>query len=210
MSEYSDLGTFIMKLFDPLIAESKEQMNEAQKNFLREIPRRVSTRTSVSVSRVEEFVREIAQELFRINQELLHQYSVSIAKKARNESKKSIQSSEDLKHTIAKKERDIEGLQAQVQSLEKKTRTLESEKNETLSQFTNMANTIKELETRLSSVEEEYKYQISQLNLEWEKKFQKNQEEWDSYVKLKLAEQEVQSASKIKYESDSDQLKESE
>lgn len=210
MSEYSDLGTFIMKLFDPLIAESKEQLNEAQKNFLREIPRRVATRTSVSVSRVEEFVREIAQELFRINQELLHQYSVSIAKKARKESKKSIQSSEDLKHTIAKKERDIEGLQAQVQSLEKKTRTIESEKNETLSQFSNMANTIKELENRLSSVEEEYKYQISQLNLEWEKKFQKNQDEWDSYVKLKLAEQEVQSASKIKYESDSDQLKESE
>jgi len=210
MSDYSDLGTFIMKLFDPLIAESKEQMNEAQKNFLREIPRRVATRTSVSVPRVEEFVREIAQELFRINQELLHQYSVSIAKKARNESKKSIQSFEDLKHTIAKKERDIEGLQAQVQSLEKKTRMLESEKNETLNQFSNMANTIKELENRLSSVEEEYKYQISQLNLEWEKKFQKNQEEWDSYVKLKLAEQEVQSASKIKYESDSDQLKESE
>ncbi|MFX0182795.1 MAG: hypothetical protein ACFE95_06890 [Candidatus Hodarchaeota archaeon] len=210
MSEHSDLGTFVMKLFDPLIAESKEQMNEAQKEFLREIPRRVATRTSVSVSRVEEFVREIAQELFRINQELLHQYSVSIAKKARNESKKSIQSFEDLKHTLEKKDRDIEGLQAQIQSLEKKARTLESEKNETLSQFSSMANTIKELEKRLTSVEEEYKFQISQLNSEWEKKFHKNQEEWDSYVKLKLAEQEVQSASKIKYEADSDQAKESE
>ncbi|MFX0052674.1 MAG: hypothetical protein ACFE8U_15455 [Candidatus Hermodarchaeota archaeon] len=210
MSEYFDLGTYIMKLFDPLIAESKEQMNEAQKNFIRDIPRKAATRTSVSIPRAEDFVREISEELIRINQELLHKNSISIAKKVRSEDKKRTQSTEDFKQIISKKDRDIEGLQAQVQSLEQRARTLESEKDETLKQFSNMVNTIKELENRLASIEEEYSYQISQLNLEWEKRFQENQEEWDSYVKLKLAEREVHSASKTEPESNSDNLKESE
>ncbi|MFX0171226.1 MAG: hypothetical protein ACFE9L_04845 [Candidatus Hodarchaeota archaeon] len=210
MSEYSDLGTYIMKLFDPLIAESKEQMNEAQKNFVRDIPRKAATRTSVSIPRVEDFVREISEELIRINQELLHKNSVSIAKKVRSEDRKRTQSSEDFKQIITKKDRDIKGLQAHVQSLEQRARTLESEKNETLKQLTNMVNTIKELENRLTSVEEEYSYQISQLNSEWEKRFQENQEEWDSYVKLKLAEQEVHAASKTEPEPDSDHSRESE
>jgi DNA repair exonuclease SbcCD ATPase subunit len=210
MSEYSDLGTYIMKLFDPLIAESKEQMNEAQKNFIRDIPRKAATRMSISIPRAEDFVREMSEMLIRINQELLHKNSVSIAKKVRSEDKKRAQSSEDFKQIITKKDRDIEGLQAQIQTLEQRARTLESEKDETLKQLTNMVNTIKELENRLANVEEEYSYQISQLNLEWEKKFQENQEEWDSYVKLKLAEQEVHTASKTEPEPDSENHKESE
>ncbi|MFX0205742.1 MAG: hypothetical protein ACFFDT_07115 [Candidatus Hodarchaeota archaeon] len=210
MSEYSDLGTYIMKLFDPLIAESKEQMNEAQTNFIREIPRKAASRTSISIPRVEDFVREIAQELIRINQELLHKNSVSIAKKVRSEDKKRTQSSQDFKEIIAKKDRDIEGLQAQVKSIEQRARTLESEKDETLKQFSSMVNTIKELENRLAKAEEEYKYQISRLNSEWEKKFQENQEEWDSYVKLKLAEREVHSVSKTESEPNSELPKESE
>jgi chromosome segregation ATPase len=197
MSEFTDLGTYIMKLFDPLIAESKSQMNEFEQSFLREIPRKVGTRTSVSISRVEDFVRQIAEELTKINNDLLHQYSVSIAKKARSASKTQLQGVEGLKEQISKKEREIEGLVTQTQSYEQRVKTLEQEKEAILGQLSSLNNTINELQQRLGQIEGEYQHQISRLNAEWEAKFQKNQEEWDSYLKLKLAEQEVQSTKKV-------------
>lgn len=198
MAEHSDLGQYIMKLFDELIADSKEQLNESQNSFLQEIPRKVSSRGSITVMQTERFVREMAERLIRINQDLLNQYAVSIAKKARSASKKSSQTlktnQEELNQLLAKKEEEIDGLQAQSKSLEQRNKILEQEKEETLRQASQMNSTILELEKSLSSVNEEFTHQINQLNADWEAKFQKSQEEWDSYVKLKLTEREVLSS----------------
>jgi hypothetical protein len=195
MAEYTDLGQFIMKLFDELIADSKDQLNEAQKSFCEELPRRVSARSSITVAQAERFVREIADRQLRINQDLLNQYAISIAKKARSQSKKTSQSLssdyEELKQQLTKKDREIEGLQAQSKSLEQRNKVLEQEKEETLRQCSELNNALLELEKRLGSANEEFTQQINALNAEWEEKFQKNQEEWDSYVKLKLAEREI-------------------
>lgn len=195
MAEYTDLGQFIMKLFDELIADSKDQLNEAQKSFCEEMPRRVSARSSITVAQAERFVREIADRLLRINQDLLNQYAISIAKKTRSQSKKTSQSLsndyEELKHQLTKKDQEIEGLQAQSKSLEQRNKVLEQEKEETLRQCSELNNALVELERCLASDNEEFTRQIHNLNAEWEEKFQKNQEEWDSYVKLKLAEREI-------------------
>ncbi len=195
MAEYRDLGQYIMKLFDELIADSKNQLNESQKSFLQEMPRRVSSRSSVTIAQAERFVRDIAERLIRINQDLLNQYSISIAKKARSASKKSSQTLEsnfeEFKQQLAKKEQEIEGLQAHSKSLEQRNKILENEKEETLLQASKMNSTIIELENRLESANEELTRQINQLNADWEAKLQKNQEEWDSYLKLKLAEREI-------------------
>ena len=195
MAEYTDLGQFIMKLFDELIADSKDQLNEAQKSFCEEMPRRVSARSSITVAQAERFVREMADRLLRINQDLLNQYAVSIAKKARSQSKKTSQSLssdyEELKQQLAKKDQEIEGLQAQSRSLEQRNKVLEQEKEETLRQCSELNSALVELEKRLASDNEEFSRQIQDLNAEWEEKFQKNQEEWDSYIKLKLAEREI-------------------
>jgi len=195
MAAYIDLGQFIMKLFDELIAEAKDQLNEAQNSFCEEMPRRVSARSSITVAQAERFVREMAERLLRINQDLLNQYAISIAKKARSESKRSSQSllndNEELKQQLIKKDQEIEGLQAQSKSLEQRINVLEQEKEETLRQCSDLNNAVVELEQRLANANEEFKHQINELNAEWEAKFQKNQEEWDSYVKLKLAEREI-------------------
>ncbi len=195
MAEYRDLGQYIMKLFDELITDSKNQLNESQKSFLQEMPRRVSSRSSVTITQAERFVRDMAERLIRINQDLLNQYSISIAKKARSASKKSSQTLEsnfeDFKQQLAKKEQEIEGLQAHSKSLEQRNKILENEKEETLLQASKMNSTIIELENRLESANEELTRQINQLNADWEAKLQKNQEEWDSYLKLKLAEREI-------------------
>ncbi len=193
MAEYRDLGQYIMKLFDELIADSKEQMNESTKTFCREFPRKV--RTSMTAMQGERFVREMAERLIRINQDLLNQYAVSIAKKARSASKTQAQtlegSYEELKQQIAKKEEEVDGLQAKIQHSEQRNKILEEEKEETLKQLSQMNTTIGELESRLASTTEDFNNQIAQLNADWEAKFQQNQEEWDSYVKLKLTEREV-------------------
>lgn len=198
MAEHTDLGQYIMKLFDELIADSKEQLNESQNSFSQEMPRKVSSRGSMTVMQAERFVREMAERLIRINQDLLNQYAVSIAKKARSASKKSSQTletnQEELKQLLAKKEEETDGLQAQSKFLEQRNKILEQEKEETLRQASQMNSTILELEKRLSSVNEEFTHQINQLNADWEAKFQKSQEEWDSYVKLKLTEREVLSS----------------
>ena len=195
MAVYTDLGQFIMKLFDELIAESKDQLNEAQNTFCEEMPRRLSARSSITVAQAERFVRELAERLVRINQDLLNQYAISIAKKTRSESKKFSKSlssdNEELKQQIIKKDQEIDGLQAQSKSLEQRINVLEQEKEETLQQCSGLNNTVVELESRLANANEEFTQQINDLNAEWEAKFQKNQEEWDSYVKLKLAEQEI-------------------
>ena len=195
MAEYTDLGQFIMKLFDELIADSKDQLNEAQKSFCEEMPRRVSARSSITVAQADRFVREMADRLLRINQDLLNQYAVSIAKKARSQSKKTSQSLssdyEELKQQLTKKDQEIEGLQAQSRSLEQRNKVLEQEKEETLRQCSELNSALVELEKRLASDNEEFSRQIQDLNAEWEEKFQKNQEEWDSYIKLKLAEREI-------------------
>ncbi len=199
MAEYTDLGTYIMKLFDPLIAESKEKMGECQKNFIRDLSRKVLSQTSISISRTEEFVQELSDQIIRINQDLLNQYAISIAKKTRNFDKKLSQTMqekhEELESLIDKKDKEIEGLRAHSQSLEQHCRLLEQEKEETLQQATVMNNMIRDLQNQLKNIEDDYKYQISQLNDEWEAKFKKSQEEWDSYVKLKLAEREIEAAS---------------
>ncbi|MHA2224464.1 MAG: hypothetical protein ACXAC8_04630 [Candidatus Hodarchaeales archaeon] len=195
MAEYSDLGQYIMKLFDELIAVSKRQMNEDQKLFVSEVPRRVSSRTSISIMHTERFVREMGERLIRINQDLLNQYAISIAKKARsankNQSLKLQTTYEELQKQLERKEEEIQGLQAHSKSLEQKKSILEKEKEETLQQFSRMSSTISELETRLTGISEECTQHLNQLNAEWEEKFQKNQEEWESYVKLKLAEREI-------------------
>ena len=57
-----------------------------------------------------------------------------------------------------------------------------------------MVNRVNELESNESTLKSQYEQKLADLTAEYEDKFQKNQEEWDSYVKLKLAEREVQSA----------------
>ncbi|MFX1285733.1 MAG: hypothetical protein ACFFB5_18985 [Promethearchaeota archaeon] len=198
MAEYRDLGQYVMKLFDELIADSKDQLNDALKSFCEEIPRKVSSRTSVTVAQTERFVKEMADRLIRINLDLLNQYAISIAKKARSASKKSSQTLEsdfeEYKQQLSKKEQEIEGLQAQSKSLEQRNKILEKEKEEMLHQASKMNSAIIELEGRLKNANEEFTRQINQLNADWETKFQKSQEEWDSFLKLKLAEREITTA----------------
>jgi len=195
MSDF-DFGTYIMKLFDPLIAESKKQLGEARSAYVQNIPRR--TQSSVPIYQAENFVREMADQLIKINQDLLNQYCIKIAKQARNSMKNSVNTQEDktenLQQLLEKKEREVEGLQKKVHSLEQRSNNIEKEKEVTLSQFSKMDNKIKSLESRESTLKAQYEETIKDLTAEYEEKFQKNQEEWDSYVKLKIAEQEVQSA----------------
>ena len=195
MSDF-DFGNYIMKLFDPLIAESKKQLGEARNAYVQGIPRR--NQSNVPIYQAENFVREMADQLIKINQDLLTQYGIKIAKQARNSLKKNVSSqeskSENLQINLVKKEREVEGLQKKVYSLEQRLLNIEKEKEVTLSQFSRMDNKIKSLESRESTLKSKYEQKIAELTAEYEGKFQKNQEEWDSYVKLKLAEQEVQSA----------------
>jgi hypothetical protein len=194
----SDLGNFIMKLFDPLISESKTQLGESRDDFLQSIPRRVPAHSSVPVYQAENFVREITDQLIKINQDLLNQYSISIAKKTRSHARKSDQNDsetlESLRETLMKKDAEIDGLQKQVNILEQRAKTLETEKEETLQQYSRLNTKVKELESQLSTIQTEHENQLLTLSKEWEEKFQANQEEWDSYLKLKLAEREVQSS----------------
>ncbi|MHA2053160.1 MAG: hypothetical protein ACW99F_06110 [Candidatus Hodarchaeales archaeon] len=193
-----DLGNFIMKLFDPLLAESKNQLTESRDSFLRSIPRQISAHSSVPVYQAENFVKDMANQLIKINQDLLNQYSISIAKKSRSEAKKSYQSkmtdSEEQANLLLKKEAEIEGLQKMMTTIEKRAKNLETEKEETMRQFSRMNSVVKDLESKLSIMKMQYEKQIQDLTSEWEEKFQKNQEEWDSYVKLKIAEKEVQTS----------------
>ena len=76
MSEYQDLGHYIMKLFDSLITDSKNQINEKKDNFIRELPRKLSSRTTVSAMMVEGLIREISDQLLKINQDCLNNYSM--------------------------------------------------------------------------------------------------------------------------------------
>ncbi len=193
-----DLGNFIMKLFDPLISESRKQLGESQEAFLQSIPRRVPAHSSVPVYQAENFVREITDQLIKINQDLLNQYSISIAKKTRSHVRKSTQTDsnqvEELQQSLAKKEAETDGLQKQVRILEQRANTLQNEKEETLKQFSRLNTTVIELESQLTTIKNQHANQLLSLATEWEEKFRANQEEWDSYVKLKLAEQEVQSS----------------
>jgi len=187
-----------MKLFDPLISESKKQITEETNNFLRELPNKFSGRTSVSVTYVENYVREIAEKLLRINQDLLNDYSIKIAKKTRSAVKKCTSSTESefnsLKEQLSKREEELEGLKSRIKFIEEKNKNLELEKQETLKQYDQMLNTIKILESKLENANREFEAQITALNAEWQARFEKNQEEWESYVKLKFAEHEVRSA----------------
>ena len=193
-----DLGNFIMKLFEPLITESKNQLTESKDSFFQSIPRKISAHSSVPVYQAENFVKDIADQLIRINQDLLNQYSISIAKKARKEVKKSFQSkitdSEDQEKLLLKKDAEIEGLQKRIITIEQRAKNLEAEKEETLQQYSRMNSVVRDLESKLSNLKMQYEKQIREMTAEWEDKFQKNQEEWDSYVKLKIAEKEVQAA----------------
>ena len=194
----SDLGNFIMKLFDPLITISRTQLGESRDTFLQSIPRRVPSHSSVPVYQAENFVREITDQLIKINQDLLNQYSISIAKKTRSFARKGDQSDsnqlEELEQSLAKKEAETDGLQKQVRILEQRAKTLENEKEETLQQFSRLNTTVTELNSQLTTITAQHENQLSSIASEWEEKFRANQEEWDSYVKLKLAEQEVQSS----------------
>ncbi|MFW9778064.1 MAG: hypothetical protein ACFFE8_04355 [Candidatus Heimdallarchaeota archaeon] len=207
--QYFDMGQYIMKLFDQeLIAASKELMGDCKEQYSREISRQVMARGSVSLTQAEQFVREMADKLIRINQDLLNQASITIAKKvrSRNKNQSKIQKAdfEELNQQVEKKDREIEGLTAKTKSLEQRTTILEREKNESLTQLTNMSNVIQELQNRVSSMEQEYTQQIAQLNADWQQKMNKTQEEWDSYLKLKLAEREIQEAKSYPTESDSE------
>ncbi|MFW9854542.1 MAG: hypothetical protein ACFFFG_05760 [Candidatus Thorarchaeota archaeon] len=207
--QYFDMGQYIMKLFDQeLIASSKELMGDCKEQYVREISRQVMARGSVSLTQAEQFVRAMADKLIRINQDLLNQASITIAKKVRsknkNQSKIEKADFEELNQQVEKKDREIEGLTAKTMSLEQRATILEKEKNETLAQLTNMSNVIQELQNRVTSMEQEYTQQIAQLNAEWQQKMNKTQEEWDSYLKLKLAEREIQAAKTYPTESDSE------
>jgi chromosome segregation ATPase len=194
----SDLGNYIMKLFDPLIAESKMQLGEKRDTFLQAIPRQFSTHTSVPVYQAENFVKDISAQLITINQELLNKYSISIAKKVRSYVRQNMKDdsadTENFQAMIEKKDAEVEGLQKKVASLEKRAKTLEGEKEETLRQFSKMNTAVIELESQLTTIQMQHEQQINNVTAEWEEKFRKQEEEWDSYVKLKLAEQEVQSS----------------
>ncbi|MHA1976831.1 MAG: hypothetical protein ACW98F_02270 [Candidatus Hodarchaeales archaeon] len=194
----SDLGNFIMKLFDPLISESKTQLGESRDKFLQSVPRRIPAHSSVPVYQAENFIREITDQLIKINQDLLNQYSISIAKKTRSFARKNDQSDsnqvEELHQSVIKKEAEVDGLQKQVRILEQRAKTLEDEKEETLKQFSHLNTSVIELESQLTKIKTQHENQLLSLASEWEEKFRANQEEWDSYVKLKLAEREVQSS----------------
>ncbi len=198
MSEYSDLGQYIMKLFDSLITESKQMMNEAQENFIRDIGRRYSARNSITLMSAEGLLKELFEQIYRINQDVINQYAISIAKKARSASKKraeSLQSEHaELKEWMEKHKGELDGYQAQIRSYENRTKILEEEKEQNLQQYAQMTKMVQDLQSKLNSVQEEYQAQINLLNTEWEKKFKENQDEWESYVKLKLTEQEIQSS----------------
>lgn len=206
--QYFDLGQYIMKLFDPLIADSKNQMTDCKEQFVREISRQALARGSVSLTQAEQFVREMADKIIRINQDLLNQSSISIAKKARSTNRKQSQGQEadfeELRQQVAKKDREIEGLMSKTQSLEQHAQILEKEKNETLTQLTNMSSVIQDFQNRVATMELEYTQQIAQLNADWQKKLTQTQEEWDSYMKLKLAEKEIQAATKSQVVSESE------
>ena len=197
MSDF-DFGNYVMKLFDPLISESKKQLGEARDTYVQNIPKR--TQSSVPIYQAENFVRDLADQLIKINQDLLNQYCIKIAKQARSSLKKSVNTqenqTENLQQLLAKKEGEVEGLKKKVQALEQKTVNIEKEKETTLSQFTQLSNRIKTLESNESDLKLLYEQRIANLTAEYEEKFQKNQEEWDSYVKLKIAEQEVQLATR--------------
>ncbi|MHA1973106.1 MAG: hypothetical protein ACTSW1_08940, partial [Candidatus Hodarchaeales archaeon] len=177
MSTYQDFGQYIMKLFDPLISESKKQITEETNNFLRELPQKFSGRTSVSVTYVENNVREIAEKLLRINQDILNDYSITIAKKTRSAIKKRTSSNESelngLKEQLSKREEELEGLKSRIKFLEEKNKNLEFEKQETLKQYDQMLNTIKTLESKLENANREFETQITALNTEWQTRFEK-------------------------------------
>ncbi len=195
MSDF-DFGNYIMKLFDPLITESKKQLEEARSAYVQSIPRR--NQANIPIYQAENFVREMADQLMKINQDLITQYSIKIAKQARNSIKNSNSTqeskSDNLQELLVKKEKEVEGLQKKVHALEQRTINIEKEKDVTLSQYSHMVNRVKELESKESTLKSQYEQKLADLTAEYEDKFQKNQEEWDSYVKLKLAEREVQSA----------------
>lgn len=195
MSDF-DFGNYVMKLFDPLITESKKQLGEARNSYVQNIPRR--GQSNIPIYQAENFVREMADQLIKINQDLINQYCIKIAKQARNSLKNTVNTQDsktkDLQQLLAKKEKEVEGLQKKVQALEQRTNNIEKEKEVTLSQFSQMDTKIKTLESRESTIISQYEQKIADLTAEYEAKFQKNQDEWDSYVKLKLAEQEVQAA----------------
>jgi predicted nuclease with TOPRIM domain len=194
----SDLGQYIMKLFDPLISESKEQLGASRDEYVKSIPRKVPAHSSIPIYQAENFVRDNANQLIKISQDLLTQYSISIAKKTRAAVKKKAQageeSTEDLKQQLTKKEAEIEGLQKKVTALEQRSTRLEAEKEETLKQFSRVNAAVIDLESNLSATKMKYEKEITDLTAEWEEKFRQNQDEWESYVKLKIAEQEVQSS----------------
>jgi len=198
MAEYQDLGQYIMKLFDDLIADSKQKITEARDEFIRDLPRRMSVRGTVTSMMVEGIARDLSNILLRINQDCLNDYSISIAKKARSATKKKSKSVETEfvanKELLEKKQEEMEGVQAQIRALEKRDKILEQEKEETLKQFSEMSSRIQELEAILNTANTEFENQLALLNADWETKFRQNQEEWDSYVKLKLAEKEVKAS----------------
>ena len=199
MSE-SDLGNYIMKLFDPLITESRSALESARDEFVQSIPRKVPAHSSVPIYQTENFVKDGSDILIKISQDLLTQYSISIAKKARSSVKKisqgSMDSLEETKQQLLKKEEEVDGLQKKVSALEKRANTLEAEKEETLRQFSQMNATVDKLQSDLSSITARYENQIMEMTTSWEEKFRQNQEEWESYVKLKIAEKEIESAKK--------------
>ena len=198
MAEYQDLGQYVMKLFDDLIADSKQKITEARDTFIRDLPSKISSRTTVSSMMVEGIARDLSNILLRINQDCLNDYSISIAKKARSATKKKSKTIETEfvanKELLEKKQEEMEGVQAQIRALEKRDKILEQEKEETLKQFSEMSSRIQELEGILNTTNTEFENQIALLNADWETKFRQNQEEWDSYVKLKLAEKEVKAS----------------
>jgi septal ring factor EnvC (AmiA/AmiB activator) len=198
MAEYQDLGQYIMKLFDDLIADSKNKINEARENFIRELPRKLSSRMTVSSMMVEGLIRDMSDQLLRINQDCLNEYSISIAKKARSANKKRSKAIEtefvENKELLERRQEEIEGLQAQNRAIEKKNQIIEQEKEEIRQNLSEMNSRIQELEKLLATANEEFENQITQLNTDWETKFRQNQEEWDSYVKLKIAEKEVRAS----------------
>ena len=200
MAEYQDLGQYIMKLFDDLIADSKNKINEARNNFIRDLPRKLSSRMTVSSMMVEGLIRDMSDQLLRINQDCLNDYSISIAKKARSANKKKSKAIEtefvENKELLARKQEEIEGLQAQSRALERKNQIIEQEKEEIRKNLSEMNIQIQELEKLLAKANENFENQIIQLNADWEAKFRQNQEEWDSYVKLKIAEKEVRASNK--------------
>lgn len=188
----ADVGQFVMKLWDEVIAKTKTQMVEAKTNFLREMPRRYGNRTSVTPFMAESYIQDISDQLIKITSDQLNTNAVTTAKKVRQMIRSSSSGTEDHLKTLTEQANNIalenEGLKAKIESIESKITLYEEEKQESLILIGKLNSAVGERDTKLSQIEGEYTAYIHKLNAEWEAKFSKVSADSESYLQLKKLE----------------------